>query len=329
MKRSNIRGGFTLIELLVVIAIIAILIALLLPAVQKVREAAARIQCTNNLKQLSLAFHSYHDIYKKLPQNFGGVGGWYGPNSQAYSWIVQILPFFEQSALFNAANLGNTTAAGLPTTNLNTVVQGTPLMATPVPMLRCPSDPLGGQTLFTDRADQGGVACTITNYKGVCGANWGWGDAPWSSGWQAGATDQNGLDNGNGILYRSNGWNGMGYPARTVTLLSVTDGTSNTFMIGEDLPSLSQWTGNWAYANNASGTCAIYLNANQTAGLGNIQSINGDWPDNYGFGSAHPAGANFAFCDGHVQYVTNSISMTTTYRYLATYAGGEVVTLPN
>src|SRR6478609_7507607 len=114
------RGGFTLIELLVVIAIIAILIALLVPAVQKVREAAARTQCVNNLKQLALATHGYHDANKALPPgSFGPMtgdtnfpAGWNDPVYGSslpfghFSWSVKILPYIEQTPLFNSINLG-------------------------------------------------------------------------------------------------------------------------------------------------------------------------------------------------------------------------------
>src|SRR5204863_8803598 len=103
--RKRWRSGFTLIELLVVIAIIAILIALLVPAVQKVRAAAARTQCANNLKNLALAVHSYHDSNKYLPVNWGGGSASWGAGSYAWSWISQVLPFIDQGPLYQQGNL--------------------------------------------------------------------------------------------------------------------------------------------------------------------------------------------------------------------------------
>ena len=340
MKRSRVRSGFTLIELLVVIAIIAILIALLVPAVQKVRESAARMQCTNNLKQLALGCHNFHDANKKLPANYGccGTAGAY------WSWIAMILPYIEQDDIYQAANIGAVNGIGYPTTTLAaSTINGQPTITYPLQMVRCPSDPTYGKILWTDRADiaggANGAGCAVSNYKGVAGANWEWGNALWNPGWSptvgVNGGNQQGLDAGNGVLWRSNGPGASGNIAGGVeyswSFVSITDGTSNTFMIGEDLPLLSQWCGCWAYANNTTGTVAIYLNANQTAGLGaNEQNdTNGDWGDNYGFASMHPGGANFAFCDGRVTFISNSIAMTTVYRYLATATGGELVADPD
>jgi prepilin-type N-terminal cleavage/methylation domain-containing protein len=311
---KRVRAGFTLIELLVVIAIIAILIALLVPAVQKVRAAAARIQCANNLKQLALAVHSYHDTYKGLPQNYGSSSGW-GAGSCSWSWIAFILPYIDQGPLYQQGNLGAKNTAGQPTTTLN----GSGIINTPLVVLRCPSDPDYGITSWTDRADMGGTPVAITNYKGVCGANWAWG--VYQPGLlEPGQGDQNGLDNGNGVLDRSNGARGKKYTLQG----SITDGTSNTFMIGEDTPRHSLWTGAWAYANNASGTCGIPANSMN----GTTPWSTGDWPDNYGFGSHHDGGVHFAMCDASVQFVNVGGMSTPIYRAFATKSGGEPVSLP-
>ena len=205
MIRSRVRSGFTLIELLVVIAIIGVLIGLLLPAVQKVREAAARTQCTNNMKQLALGCHSYHDVHRKLPANYGCCY----TSGPYWSWIAMILPYIEQTNLYEGGNIGVFNAIGYPTTTLAaSTVNGQPTITIPIQMVRCPSDPTAGQTLWTDRADIGGgpngAGCAISNYKGVAGANWEWGNALWNPGYTPGggvngcATCQQGLDAGNG-----------------------------------------------------------------------------------------------------------------------------------
>ncbi len=129
LRTGGKRSGFTLIELLVVIAIIAILIGLLLPAVQKVREAAARMSCQNNLKQLAVAVHSYHDTYQRFPCN--GPQATYSMGGQNWSWLARILPYLEQSNLYVQMGIPNTTLA---TENANG------LLATGIKTLQCPSD---------------------------------------------------------------------------------------------------------------------------------------------------------------------------------------------
>lgn len=127
---SRARFGFTLIELLVVIAIIAILIGLLLPAVQKVREAAARMKCSNNLKQIGIAMHMYNDTYNKLPA--GHVTSTTKAPNPGWSWATLILPNIEQTALYNQINPDVTGNTGAPGANA--------LLQTPISTYRCPSD---------------------------------------------------------------------------------------------------------------------------------------------------------------------------------------------
>jgi prepilin-type N-terminal cleavage/methylation domain-containing protein/prepilin-type processing-associated H-X9-DG protein len=298
------RGAFTLIELLVVIAIIAILIGLLLPAVQKVREAAARSQCQNNLKQQALGVHNYIGTYSYFPTN--GPGETYSMNGANWSWLAEILPYIEQQNLFQQL--------GIPTANLGSQAG----LAQPIKTYLCPSDIAINGTPRTNCADIGGSVGN-TNYKGVCGDNWEWGSFN-----IGGSPTANGLDQGNGIFYRTDGQPGTsGHGPLQIT--AITDGTSNTFMIGEDIPSLNQWCA-WPYANAATGTCAIPLNSGTVTGQPGYANP-GDWPDLYSFRSKHTGGANFAFADGSIHFISNTIA-TNVYQGLATYNGNEVVSPP-
>jgi hypothetical protein len=171
----------------------------------------------------------------------------------------------------------------------------------------------------------------ISNYKGVGGQNWGWGSGLWNPvpavGVNNGST--NGLEAGDGILPRSDGSSATGVNSggsiHKYTFLSVTDGTSNTFMIGESLPNLCLWTGAWAYSNNVTGTCAIYPNAPTTTGT---NWASNDWPDCYSFHSQHTGGLQFCMVDGSVHFVTSNVAINV-YRALATIQGQEPVGLPN
>jgi prepilin-type N-terminal cleavage/methylation domain-containing protein/prepilin-type processing-associated H-X9-DG protein len=336
VRRS--RGGFTLIELLVVIAIIAILIGLLLPAVQKVREAAARTQCFNNMKQLGIACHSYQDANNSLPRN-AGPGHGYGNNyPNSFSWMAQILPYIEQDNLYKAGNLGSNpqgtiSVAGTPnpvtingypgrpasesvTVQPSMQADGTTTASKQIKTYLCPSDNSSSQPR-TDRANVQGALMGSTNYKGVAGNNWGWGDPRYHfppSASPATTPANNGLTNGNGVFWSTD------YNTK-VKIEAIPDGSSNTYFIGEDLPDRNAYV-SWAFFHHATGTCAIPLNTNLP---GSTPQYNmNEWQNVYSFRSRHSGGAVFAMGDGSVRFVQQSIDLAT-YRAFASRNGGEVV----
>jgi prepilin-type N-terminal cleavage/methylation domain-containing protein len=335
------RAGFTLIELLVVIAIIAILIGLLLPAVQKVREAAARIKCANNLKQLGLACHNYHDVNGQLPKaSTTQAGYFYSPAD--WGWLARILPFVEQNNIYQVCNVPN----GPLLANGSAVG---PLTFTP-PLFLCPSDP-SGITSWNHNADLVYVAgiqtpVGVTNYFACLGANWGgdpcpdgWGNQTWWGGLDLRWCNPSTVPSNppapgsispyscSGLAYGDGAFTGYESPAGGywygerggVPFSAITDGLSNTFLAGEGLVQASYWNW-WALGNGSMRTCAIALNATQANGQPYTAM---DWPNNFHFGSGHINGAQFVYCDGSVHFVTNSIAQAV-YRATATRAGGEV-----
>jgi prepilin-type N-terminal cleavage/methylation domain-containing protein len=324
-RRTSVRRkpcAFTLIELLVVIAIIAVLIALLVPAVQKVREAAARSQCSNNLKQLALACHAYHDAQGTLPRNGARLypetshgppqgTGCCGLDAAHWSWLARLLPYIEQGTMAEQA--------GIPEGNMDASASVIEVLAMVVPMFTCPSDE--SPRTRTDDADVGAAAVMgVTSYKGVAGANWGADyyptDADFSTSYRNVGTNGsfNGLERGDGIFWRGDIRSG------SLRLTQISDGTSNTFMIGEDIPELILWNA-WAYSNGSTATCAIPPNVGVTIPpLGTAD--NGDWPNRYSFRSRHPAGLNFANADGSVRFVTETVPLQI-YQAMATINGGE------
>jgi len=290
----------------VVIAIIAILIGLLLPAVQKVREAAARMQCSNNLKQLAIACHGFHDSRGSLPRNGDRNVATSGAccTANAWSWIARTLPQFEQGNLYTQAGVDSssiTNNAAVPTV---------------IKTLLCPSD--NAVQFGSTRANPtiyGTVQGGPNNYKGVSGSNWCWGSYPNTG--TNGSCDvfyQNGTGKGDGIFYRTD----VIFPMK---LTDITDGTSNTMMLGEDVAEWSAWLA-WPYANHTTATCAIPLNKF----TGKAAGEDGQWHENYSFRSRHTGGANFAMADGSVRFVKDSIPIAT-YRAASSAAGGEAVNL--
>jgi prepilin-type N-terminal cleavage/methylation domain-containing protein/prepilin-type processing-associated H-X9-DG protein len=308
------RRGFTLIELLVVIAIIAVLVGLLLAAIQKVREAANRTECTNNLKQIALACHQYHHAYRFLPVNrygdYTGTPDEYGSlnsagkNSRDWSFLAMILPYVEQDNLYRQGSIPRKSYAssGVAGATIN--------------LYRCPSDPgsvLGPQvenTAYTNDLPVG-----LTSYKGVMGSNWAWGAYvnPGTGPIMAPEWPNNDpWPNGDGIFAACS-------YLRPRRFADIKDGLSNTFLVGEDYWDVNPVSGySWASTIGATAVCAIPLNQ---------PPVGDTWSAMFGFRSQHPGGANFAFADGSVHFIADSIPLGL-YRALGTMQGREVASPP-
>jgi prepilin-type N-terminal cleavage/methylation domain-containing protein/prepilin-type processing-associated H-X9-DG protein len=322
------QSGFTLIELLVVIAIIAILIGLLVPAVQKVREAAARIQCSNNLKQLGLALHSYHDVNKRFPyENF------HISDSVRCNWIAHLFPYFEQK--FTPQLLGPSSSWGItvnpgpktsppinapPGSFIRNVAVGNNYL---VSILICPSD---GPKLTSD----GSYA--MGNYLGVNAPDTDQRD-PWNSSLQ-GVFVYWGHFTDPGNQYSTRGQMSGPVWGSATTIPSITDGTSNTLMVGER-PSYPEYCGYWVYSeiDSAMGLPNSRQWCNNRDQFGKPCPGGPQWfrdgdvnnpCDGNHYWSLHTGGGNWLFCDGSVHFLSYSVG-TALQRALATKNGGEVI----
>jgi prepilin-type N-terminal cleavage/methylation domain-containing protein/prepilin-type processing-associated H-X9-DG protein len=296
------RRGFTLIELLVVIAIIAVLIALLLPAVQAAREAARRSQCVNNLKQLALAANNYESSNQVFPPGaMSQIDPVKGPTYYItnFSCFVRMLPFTEQSSLYNAVNFS------LTQRNVDNITVAAIKLST----LSCPSDVNDPQPIANVANSNFGFDSYPTNPVFNC---------YFSSyaGCQGTFQNNNYLGTSN-YTVRQTQTNGVIFPDAKTSIASITDGTSNTIIFGEHVKGLlplysltysvsdyAWYTGNY-YDTQFTTLYPPNVGTSSTAGL-TAAGIKYYYPT--AAASRHPGGVNMAFCDGSVRFIKNSIS---------------------
>jgi prepilin-type N-terminal cleavage/methylation domain-containing protein/prepilin-type processing-associated H-X9-DG protein len=323
--------GFTLIELLVVIAIIAVLIALLLPAVQQAREAARRTQCKNNLKQLGLACHNYHDTAKQFPQNYDGRaalqdatgGGQWQGGQGCWGWIVMALPYFDQAPLYNKFNFNDQSSAGASAgtlTSLGWTSQfNTGFAKTVLPALMCPSNPQEDRQIPWVAGNGGGqnydrTPIGRTDYAGSMGFIAGdWRSCVVSDGGAIPLTkgaEQVGvvLDAwGYDLRARVGGDNGVFSFVGTAKISDITDGTSNTILCMEDH--------HWRVGKRSPdqhGDDSGWASPMAISTAANLVNQNYGYPDFnkcHGISSTHTGGAHILMADGAVRFLTENIGL--------------------
>lgn len=328
-QKGQRKPGFTLIELLVVIAIIAILIALLLPAVQQAREAARRSQCKNNLKQLGLAMHNYHDTHGLFPHNQGRwTNGPYPANAIGdFSWIAMALPFLDQKPMYDQLDMIGGVAAGWDR-NSNNIGTNQAIRRTVLPILICPSNDqpslrpgtTNGGYRWNGTSEAGG-----TDYVGSLGHIWG--------GWKdCGAVPDNLIANGLGTRGRNPGtpWvngerineqvnvNGVFRYVGSIRIADVSDGTSNTVAVFENM----HWRGgnganfdrrNSSYSGWITPLGAVHnmrnpINNRNRAWQQGANDLRCESPS-----SNHPGGIQILLADGSVRFLNENIDHNIRY----------------
>ncbi len=332
--------GFTLVELLVVIAIIAVLVALLLPAVQAAREAARRMQCTNNLRQIALALINFETANRRLPETTPYPGDIVSTALKGIPWTVEIFPYFEEQALLEEIKKRG---RDLPTSARSLLQQPTlkSIVESPLPGLICPTDPQASSPLLTRRGDSGTtnwnpISTTMNSYSvsigptnpdgcELCpkdgsrpqlwccqGCSWGT-QGPGGYNFCIDPITKKGDSAGMFTRY-----------AKSYRLRHVKDGVSKTIMVGESIPSHSIFAG--LYMLNVASI------SSQSVPLNWMESDNGaprfaQWSRTMGFKSFHTGGALLAMGDGSTHFLQETIDHQV-YAALGSKAAGDQGSIP-
>jgi prepilin-type N-terminal cleavage/methylation domain-containing protein/prepilin-type processing-associated H-X9-DG protein len=336
MIRARPRHGFTLIELLVVIAIIAVLIGLLVPAVQKVREAANRMACTNNLKQQAVALLNHHDVRGTFPP--GGMNTGQNGTRCYTTWAIEILPYIEQESLYRLYRQDR----------FNEDPVNRPVFQSRVKTYDCPSDLLAGRLEIPASGPHQNQQFMHGSYRAVSGrTNITVGHGRWDTFepwlWPGGRMDpayrgplHATAATYNGVPAQTAVHAGTGQSVSTLggpeRIANITDGTSNTFMVGEctfidTTRRATFWAYSYASYNQSSITVESRTLTNSYVRCATTPGLHADQTCKAAFGSMHPNGLNFVMCDGSVRFVSYNADVNLLAN-MATIANGEAAQIP-